>query len=393
MRKRGPLIACLWLLASLAWLAPDAGANAYLPPGNHVWAGLTGGSSIDPYQRMVGKHPAVFEEYTTWNRSTSWLRGADREFRSRLGLEISTSTGYGRGGVITPAQIALGRSDRFLVGLNGNLASSGRIVYVRLMGEMDAYWNAYSAFSANGLFRGPQNSPRAFVQAWRRTVLIVRGGPVGLINYKLRRLGLPAVRVNAGRRGRLPRPKVAFLWVPQDAGSPQIAADAPGVYWPGGDYVDWVGTDFYGSYPNFSLLNQFYDEFRGKPFVFGEWALYGADSPGFVRSLFGWVARHPRVRMLNYYQGFTASGPANLRHYPASRGALRRAVRSSRFLAYPPEYARAPKPGKPRGHKHHKPAPPHNPNPGPPPSNPPVVTGPHGPPLLCVPLTKICLPL
>jgi hypothetical protein len=77
------------------------------------------------------------------------------------------------------------------------------------------------------------------------------------------------------------------------------------VYWPGGAYVDWVGTDFYGSYPNFALLSHFYTTYRDKPFVLSEWALYGADDPGFVRATFSWVESHPRVRMLSYYQGFS----------------------------------------------------------------------------------------
>jgi hypothetical protein len=62
----------------------------------------------------------------------------------------------------------------------------------------------------------------------------------------------------------------------------------------------------------FGLLEPFYREFSGEPFGLQEWPLYGSDEPGFVRALFRWVRAHARVRMLNYYQGFTASGPANL---------------------------------------------------------------------------------
>ncbi len=362
------------VLASLCFVAAAA-ARPYEPPGSHVYAGLSGGTSISAYQQMVRKHPAVFETYTTWNTSTAWLRSPDRSFRSRVGLHISTSTGYGQGGVISPEGIALGRSDRFLIRLNRDLAHSRRIFYVRLMAEMNGYWNAYAAFSANGAFRGTQNSAHSYVQAWRRSVLILRGGPTRRIDAKLARLGLPRLLVRTGGERALPRPKVAFLWVPQDAGSPEIAANAPAAFWPGGAYVDWVGTDFYASYPNFALLDRFYNQFSGKPFVLSEWALYGADAPGFVRSLFAWVRSHPRVRMLNYYQGFTDSGPANLAHYPASRVALRRALGSRRFLAYPPEYAHPPQ-AKPA------PPPPLPPVPGPPPS----------PPQLCLPLLNLCIP-
>jgi hypothetical protein len=174
---------------------------------------------------------------------------------------------------------------------------------------------------------------------------------------------------------------VAFLWVPQDAGSPALAANSPAAFWPGNGYVDWVGTDFYASYPNFGLLDAFYRRFGGKPFVLSEWALYGRDDPAFVRRLFEWVRAHHRVRMLNYYQGFTSTSPANLAHYPASRDALRRMLRSRLFLAYPPEFAR------PRRHRHGSGLPPLPPQLGLPPTPPlPPPTG------LCVPLVPVCVP-
>lgn len=373
----------------LLWAASSASGRAYLPPPGKVFAGLTGGTSIGPYERMVGKHPPVFEIYMTWDTPTRWLAAPDSSFRSRLGLAISTAPGYGQPGVISPEAIALGASDRFLVRLNRHLAHSGRVFYVRLMGEMNGYWNAYAPFNSNGSFRGEQNSPHFYVEAWRRTVLILRGGAVRRINRRLRALGLPPITSGLRARDVLPRPKVAFLWVPQDAGSPDIAANAPGVFWPGAAYVDWVGTDFYAPYANFGRLTRFYDEFLGKPFVFSEWALYGSDQPGFVRALFAWVGAHPRVRMLNYYQGFTASSPANLGHYPASRAALRQELRSRRYVAYPPEYAH------PRRPKHRGPErPPLPPQGGPPAGPPPGPPSPQptGSPPICLASMPLCTP-
>ncbi len=398
MQLSRPLAAVVSLVASLCaassvavWAPASATARAYRPPPGHVFAGLTGGTSIGAYQRMVGKHPAVFEVFMTWNTATAWLAAPDRSFRARLGVAVSTAAGYKKSGVISPKAIALGGSDRFLVSMNRNLARSGRIVYVRLMGEMNGYWNAYAAFNADGSSRGEQNSPHFYIEAWRRSVLILRGGRISAINRRLRGLGLPPLKAGLRARARLPSPRVAFLWVPQDAGSPDTSANAPAAFWPGGAYVDWVGTDFYASYANFGLLNQFYAEFAGKPFVLSEWALYGADEPGFVRALFAWVRTHPRVRMLNYYQGFTASSPASLRRYPASRAALRRELKSRRYLAYPPEYAhpkrhrkpaRPPLPPAPAAPPGPAPSPPPGPSPVPPPGTPPV----------CVKPLSVCLP-
>lgn len=382
-------------LATLAALIPGAVAQgrAYVPPGGRVYAGLTGGTSVIPFERMVRKHPPVFEVFMTWNTRTSWLSPPLHAFRSRLGLHISTSRGYGQGGVISPQAIAQGQSDWFLLNLGRNLARSGRVVYIRLMGEPNGYWNAYAAFNADGSGRGPQNSPAWYVQAWRRSVLILRGGRVRTIDRRLRRLGLPPIhgrlrRTRSGRLKLLPQPKVTFLWVPQDAGSPDIAANAPAAFFPGYAYVDWVGTDFYASYPNFGLLNSFYSEFPLRPFVISEWALYGGDDPQFVHALFGWVHSHRRVRMLNYYQGFVPSSPANLAHFPASQAALRQELASPLFLPYAPEYA----------HPYHHPPPPgKRPKPKPPrPPQPPLPGSPPGPPPglppVCVGLLGICAP-
>lgn len=370
-----------WCLLTVLWsvlaFAPVARGQPYLPPPGRIFAGLTGGSTIKSWERLVGRHPPVFEDYMTWEGPTGWLGHRDPWFRARLGLALGTAPGYGKPGVITPEQIARGRSDRFLVALNRDLARSHRITYVRIMGEMNGYWNAYSAFAADGRSTGRQNSPYFYRQAFRRTALILRGGPARRIDLRLRALGLPPLQLGHGRHERnLPQPRVAILWVPQDAGSPEIAANAPAAYWPGGRYVDWVGTDFYASYPNFGLLDRFYDQFRGKPFVISEWALYGADSPRFVRELFAWVASHPRVRLLDYYQGFGDSSPANLARYPRSRAVLRRELHSRRFPAYPPEYRHPP-----RRRRHPEPPP-----------LPPVQGTPPGPEL-CVPLLGLCLPL
>jgi hypothetical protein len=123
-------------------------------------------------------------------------------------------------------------------------------------------------------------------------------------------------------------------------GSPMIAALRPGAFWPGAEWVDWVSTSFYSRFPNFHLLEPYYRAFAvryGKPFAFGEWAMWGADSAPFARRLLAWVRTHDRVRMLVYNQGHDPGGPFRLRRFPAASRVLRAGLRSSRFSARPPE--------------------------------------------------------
>jgi hypothetical protein len=320
-------------VAVLALAAPAAHAEPFAPPPGKVYTGLSGSTSPSPFTQQVGKEVAVFGVFTKWYGANEYAFRAAHQAGARLMLHVSTQDGYGTRELITPLGIARGEGDRYLLSLNRRIAEEGAPVYVRLLAEMNQANNGYSAFDRNGRSRGPSHSTKAFRAAWRRSALILRGGPVAAIDAKLRALGLPPVQGAGGAE--LPRPQVALLWVPQTEGSPPIAANAPRAYWPGGKYVDWVGTDFYSRFPNFDKLERFYHAFAGKPFVFGEWALWGRDDPGFVRRLFGWINSHPRVQMQLYNQGGLTDGPFRLKRYPRSAKAIRNALRRGRNLARP----------------------------------------------------------
>ncbi len=329
-------LAAASFIAALALALPAAAsADALLPPGGKVFAGVSGGYDTSSFERQTGRHPAVLQFFSAWGGSLEYMFRGAASSRARLMIHISTLRNNRE--VITPRGIARGAGDAYLVRLNRRIAEGGAPVYIRLMAEMDGNWNPYCAFDANGRSRGPAHSTKQFKRAWRRTVIVLRGGPVAELNAKLRALGMPPVQTT---RDELPRASVAFLWVPQVAGAPDTRANSPRAYWPGAKYVDWVGTDFYSKFPNFAGLERFYDEFHGKPFSFAEWAVWGADNPGFVHRIFGWARSHRRVRMLLYNQGVRSAGPFRLVHYPRSRAALAAELRSPRFAQFAAEYRR-----------------------------------------------------
>jgi hypothetical protein len=325
-RRLLPLAALLCLLA-----AAPARAAVFGPPPGKVFTGMTGSLSTSLFGAQVGKHPAVLGYFTEWYGGNAAGFTAARATHSRLMLHISTTHGYGQPEHVTPLGIARGQGDSYLLALNRKIAEFGEPVYVRLMAEMNQTNNAYCAFNRNGSSRGPAHSTAAFKNAWRRAALILRGGPVSAIDAELAGLHLPPV---AGKDGGdlLPEPQVSLLWVPQTEGSPAIARNSARAYWPGARYVDWVGTDFYSKFPNFSKLETFYRDFK-KPFVFGEWALWGGDDPGFVSRLFRFVNTHRRVQMMLYNQGNDPNGPFRLKRFPRARAAIRHQLRSARYLA------------------------------------------------------------
>jgi hypothetical protein len=307
-----------------------------VPPVGQVFTGVTGGSPSS-FQRQVGKHSAIFGYFTTWNEPIGTPLADARAARARLFLHISTDIGYGSGAGedISPGGIARGGGDGYLIRLGGELARSGRSAYIALLPEMDQANNAYCAFNESGAPRGGSDSTANYRQAWRRSVLILRGGPVAVIDRRLHALGLPPVSTS---QTRLPSPRVAFMWAPQTAGTPAIAANEPAAYYPGSQYVDIVGTDFYSAFPNFTGLARLYATYPSKPFGFNEWAMWRSGDPGFVAELFAFVRSHRRIALMLYNQGLNPDGPFRLRYFPAAAGEIRRQFRSPRFLSDTPEW-------------------------------------------------------
>ena len=333
-------------LVALVALAPAGAVNrAYTPPRKTAYFGFTDTGEVKKFRyfaRLVGQHPAVIGTTDTWG--TNKLRGYFerwRQARARPMLSISTNTGYEGEEVISPRGIAVGNGDNYLLTLNRMFHKWGRPGYLRIMAEPNGHWNSYSAYNSDGSRRNAAHNQRWYRQAWRRiTIMVKDGGKRGNVNARLQDLGLPPVQKPKGQKlsSGLWHNRLATLWVPQTFGSPDVADNRPAAYWPGSEYVDWVGTDFYSKFPTWSALNGFYHDWKRKPFVFGEWGVWGSDDPGFVRRFFKWQRAHKRVRMFVYYNGLTANplNPFNIEGRPQSRRVLRKQLRHS---GYPP-YAR-----------------------------------------------------
>ena len=181
MRSLLALLAAALILAVLPAVAAagaPAGGAPYVAPGKKVYWGGQGGYSqadIMDFQFQSGKHPAVFNYFISWNASDSgfhWLsfRLADaRAQHTAAMLSISPESTD-----LSPRDIAQGRGDDFLVGLNGLLAEHGQPTFVRPLSEMNNGKNRYAPYNLDGSSRGPANSVRQFIRAWRRVALIIR---------------------------------------------------------------------------------------------------------------------------------------------------------------------------------------------------------------------------
>ena len=203
---------------------------------------------------------------------------------------------------LTPAEIAHGRGDAFLLALNAALASWGKPVFVRPLAEMNGHWNVYSAYNADGSSRGPDHSTALFRKAFARIYLIVHGGPA--VNQELERLGLPPVAAHPEAV-----PNVQVIWNPQGYGSPDLPGNSAQAYYPGDAYVDVVGDDLYdiGGKAAWAAAAALYAAHPRKPFAIGEWGLWGVDDARFVGRMAAFIRRHPRLVVANYYSGKSGS--------------------------------------------------------------------------------------
>jgi hypothetical protein len=147
-----------------------------------------------------------------------------------------------------------------------------------------------------------------------------------------RRDGVPAT---------LPHPKVAFMWVPQTSGSPNVRGNQPQDYFPGRKFVDWVGADIFSHWANttaWSKLSWFYNHYDRWPLVIGEYSPWDNDVSGaFVRKLFSWAVQHGRTRMLLYYRSVDKQNSFNLQFYPGAELALQNILNNTtRYLPFAP---------------------------------------------------------
>ena len=146
------------------------------------------------------------------------------------------------------------------------------------------------------------------------------------------------------------------MWSPQTIGSPYVAGNQPGHYWPGKRFVDWVGADIYSAYATpgvWSAFKRFYRKWRHKPFVVGEYSPWDNDYRGrFTRKLFKFALRHRRTRMLIYYRSVNPDTPFDIDNLPAGKeGAATHAqqapLRPLRAWPAPPGTPPAPTPPAP----------------------------------------------
>jgi Glycosyl hydrolase family 26 len=344
IRKPIALVALAAIGLCLVGVA-SAGAEGLTPRGKKVFFGVSDtGDMADfgHFSTAVHKHPALIESFRTWGSDFPDSIERWQTARARPVLHIATADNNDGHELIDPRSIAQGYGDEYLLRLNELFWAKKMAAYVRPLGEPNRCLNVYAPYDCAGKPRDAAHSPRWYRLAFRRIYLLLHGGGKrSKIDARLAHAGLPPLRSSV--RG-LPRAPVAVIWSTLPAGSPTIPQNRPRHFYPGSEYVDWVGTDFYSDNQDWKALTGLYNRFSDKPFTIPEFGVSSGDDPGYVKRLIVWVRHHERCKMLVYYQDFGASSSYRIQNYPASLAVLDRALHHKLFPPFAPHPPVAPPP-------------------------------------------------
>jgi hypothetical protein len=344
MRKPIALVALAALGLCLGGAA-SAEAGPLMPRGKKIFFGVSDtGDSADfgHFSSALRKHPALIESFRTWGSDFPDTIERWQAARARPVLHITTADNSDGHELIDPRAIARGYGDEYLVRLNKLFWAKKMPAYIRPLGEPNRCLNVYASYDCAGKARDAAHKPDWYRLAFRRMFVILHGGGKrARIDSRLADAGLPPLRSTAIG---LPRAPVAVIWSTLPAGSPTVPQNRPKHFYPGDEYVDWVGTDFYSDNQDWKALTGLYNRFAGKPFTIPEFGVSSGDDPGYVRKLMVWMRRHKRCKMLVYYQDFGSTSSYRIQNYPASLTALSEAVHHPVFPAYAPDPPKAPPP-------------------------------------------------
>jgi hypothetical protein len=343
-RKPTALIALAAVVIGLAGAA-DADAGALLPRGKKIFFGVSDtGDSADfgQFSAALNKHPALIETFRTWGSDFPESIERWQAARARPVLHFTTADPGDGHELISPRAIAQGYGDDYLIRLNRLFWEKEMPAYLRPLGEPNRCLNVYASYDCEGDPRDAAHRPRWYRLAFRRMYVILHGGGKRRqVDRRLAAAGVPPLRSS---QAGLPRAPIAVLWSTLPAGSPTVPQNRPRHFYPGDDYVDWVGTDFYSDNQDWKALDGLYNRFSKKPFALPEWGVSSGDDPAYVRKLMAWVRHHRRCRMLVYYQDFGSTSSYRLQNYPASLAALNKAIHHPVFPAFAPNPPKAPPP-------------------------------------------------
>ena len=206
-----------------------------------------------------------------------------------------------------------GIHDEKIIELAEKLKSINEPVFVRLINEMNGDWDPWCAW-----FFGKDTD--LFVQAWKHIVDLMRehGGD-----------------------------KLLFVWNPHDRSYPDFNWNNPHLYYPGDDYVDWVGLTGYNngtSHPGdvWREFDPIYEpiyidylrRYSAKPFMITEFSTneHGGDKAKWIEEGFKSLAKkYPNIKIASWFDGQDGLWEYQIDSSPAAFEAFKQGLKNPGF--------------------------------------------------------------
>ena len=293
---------------------------------------------IEKFEKLAGKSPAIIASSSYWGEQTFPTRNVeliarhgavplvfwspwDKPYEERRGPDRFSLTA-----------IIAGDWDSYIDAWADKAKVFGRPMFVSLCNEMNGDW-----FPWSGCFYGGKNGGSAvFKEAWRHIVDRVRARGAGNILW--------VFHVNA---------------FPAENDTWNLMAS----YYPGSDYVDWLGLSIYGKqfrdegdWAEFrDLIDWPYREIsaidRTKPVMVAEFGVgdfpKAGDKAGWISDALAMIPRYPRIKAAIYWHERWQNEDgtfSNLRinSSPRALEAFRLGIANDRWLGAPPKSEPAP---------------------------------------------------
>ncbi len=281
--------------APVALVIPESGAytGAYIDFGEQEDTVTL--DAIEEFETMVGKHQAIVASSSYWGEQTFptrnlqiiWRHGSlPLVFWSPWDKPYDQGRGPDR---FSLREIIKGTWDEYIDRWADGARAFGQPMIVSFGNEMNGDWFPWSGVFYGGAKPvrdqpGTHEGPLVFKQAWRHVVDRVRARGAG---------------------------NVLWLFQTNNYGEPSEAWNDPAAYYPGADYVDWLGLSVYGAQtpdndwsPLPPLVDWPYQQMAAidpaKPIMVAEWGVAEFPKKGskaeFIRDGFANFPTHPRLK-------------------------------------------------------------------------------------------------
>ena len=273
---------------------------------------------ISQYNAAAGKRISVVTWFastyengrlTTWRNSYAAPLARVKKWGAMSLVKFSTQDYmfHSTGKQARLAEIANGKWDIYFQEAAQTVKEFGGPTFISIDHEMNGNWYPYSQ-----AFPGGGQTASDFVAAWKRIVGIFR------------------------QRG---AQNAAFVWSPN---VPDVGGVPFGSYYPGDDFVDWIGVSFYSG-NDMNAMDTIYRAYSAKkPFFITEWATapeksqYNRVFPGevtWVKQFFQSLSqKYPRVKAISWFNWNKDDGDYRLQRVPEQALAYEQDISAPRYV-------------------------------------------------------------